>query len=528
MGSSSFGDLLVGAGLAFVLLGAGCAAEDTAGTDHAGVVVGGPMGAPVGGISGGLTPSGGVTPGAGSGGVVPAGTMPCEVSSVVQARCHTCHGARPIGGAPMSLVTLADFHRDYTAVSTTQLAGRAYKMYELARIRINREQGTAPMPQAGQLQGSELSTLSTWLTSGAPAGAACGASGGAGTGTIGTPPAQAGMGGVAGFGVGTGGSGTSGTGTEGPARIDDQCDQPGAFDPLVANSPEETCYDFRTHGRSGTGDTSKFNIPTGETYNQFYFAIPWEDGAEATRFGTDYDNREVLHHWLMFGQQLGMSPGTVEPGVLGTTLFTDAELISGWAVGGCTTTYPQDVGFKLPTTGVIMVQWHHYNYTGSTTQDASAAQICTVPGGTRPHTAGVTFLGTEVISVPPGTTGNASGTCTNDSGGPITIFTFTPHMHEIGINMKSEVMRAAGGSEVVFDMPFQFDYQTNYMMNPYVVLQPGDRIKSTCTYQNETLGSVGFGQSTKAEMCYQFAISYPYGALNNGVPSLIGATNTCW
>ncbi len=30
------------------------------------------------------------------------------------------------------------------------------------------------------------------------------------------------------------------------------------------------------------------------------------------------------------------------------------------------------------------------------------------------------------------------------------------------------------------------------------------------------------------EMCYQFTISYPYGALNNGVISLIGATNTCW
>jgi hypothetical protein len=29
-------------------------------------------------------------------------------------------------------------------------------------------------------------------------------------------------------------------------------------------------------------------------------------------------------------------------------------------------------------------------------------------------------------------------------------------------------------------------------------------------------------------MCYQFAYSYPVGALNNGVFSLTGATNTCW
>jgi hypothetical protein len=45
---------------------------------------------------------------------------------------------------------------------------------------------------------------------------------------------------------------------------------------------------------------------------------------------------------------------------------------------------------------------------------------------------------------------------------------------------------------------------------------------------NGTTLPVGFGQSTKAEMCYQFAFSYPAGALDNAVPSLIGATNTCW
>jgi hypothetical protein len=425
----------------------------------------------------------------------------------------------------MALTTLADFQRDYTARSTTQLVGRTFKMYELARIRINREMGTTPMPQGVALASDEMTTLNSWLMSGAPAGTACGAAGGAGSaaGTAGMPP-QAGMGGIAATG-GTGGTDETGGGS---AMIEDQCERPGAFDALVANSPEETCYDFRVHGRSGVGDTSKFSIRTGETYNQFYYAIPWEAGAVSTRFGSDFDNLEVLHHWLAFGQQFGMSPGTVEPGVLGTTLFTDAELIAGWAIGGCTTTYPDDVGVKLPSTGVIMVQWHHFNNTGGLTEDGSAVQICTVPAGSRPNTAGLTFLGTELLSIPAGMMGKAAGTCTNDSSGPITIIGFTPHMHEIGIHMTSEVARAAGGSDVVFDMPFQFDYQTNYTMNPHVVLQPGDRITSTCTWQNESFAAVNFGQSTKAEMCYQFALSYPYGALNNGVPSLIGATNTCW
>jgi hypothetical protein len=490
-----------------------CTADETPGALGAGSVPSQPT------AGTGLLPMGGT--GAPAIPVPVGGAMPCAVDSVVKSGCQTCHGATPIGGAPMSLVSVADFQRDYTATTTVQLRGRTMKMYELARIRLNREMGTTPMPQGRALAADQMGTLNSWLTSGAPAGSACAATGGAGAGASGSQQ-QAGSGGP----IPTGGMG--GTEPNGPAMIEDQCVQAGAFDPLVAELPNETCYDFRTHGRSGVGDTSKFSIPPGETYNQFYFEIPWEPGAVATRFGSDFDNLEVLHHWLMFGQQIGMAPGTVEPGVLGTTLLTDAELIAGWAIGGCTTTYPDDVGVKLPESGVIMVQWHHYNNGGGTAQDGSAAQICVVPAGTRPNTAGLTFLGTELLSIPAGMKGQASGTCTNDSSGPITILGFTPHMHEIGIHMKSVVTRAAGGEENAFDMPFQFDYQTNYMLSPPVVLQPGDSITSTCTWQNDSFLPVNFGQSTKAEMCYQFALSYPYAALNNGVPSLIGATNTCW
>jgi len=315
-----------------------------------------------------------------------------------------------------------------------------------------------------------------------------------------------------------------------PDMIEDQCLRPGAFDPLVPKYPQETCYEFLVHGAFGETDTSKFITPMGESYNQFYYSVPWPAGSVATRFGQKLDNMAVSHHWLAFAQTLSQAPGTVEPNVLGTTLFTDAELIAGWAVGGCSTTYPENVGVALPSTGTIMIQWHHYNNTGAPAGDGSAVQICVVPESTREHKAGLTFLGTETITVPAGQQGQNSGTCVNDSTGPITIIGFTPHMHEIGIHMQSEVQRAAGGDmENVFDMPFQFDYQTNYMLQaPGVVLMPGDSITSTCTWENKGFSSVGFGQSTKAEMCYQFALSYPYGALNNGVVSLIGATNTCW
>jgi hypothetical protein len=515
-----FKAVVASAYVALALVGIGCGEDPAEQSGGLGMATGG---APVAGTSG----IGGNAGTSGVGSVAHANAMPCDVATVVQTHCGTCHGATTQFGAPVSLTTLADFQRDYPVATTTQLAGRTMKMYELARIRVLREMGTLPMPQGAPLAANDLTMLSTWLGNGAPAGIACASTGGTGGVAGDVATTSGGVGGVAVTG-GVGGEGGT-VAPEGPPQIDDQCVTPGAFDPLTPKYPQETCYDFLVHGRSGVDDTSKFRVPTSESYNQFYYAIPWPAGSVATRFGQDFDNTQVLHHWLAFAQTLSSAPGTVEPNVTGTTLFTDAELIAGWAVGGCTTTFPEDVGVALPDIGGIMIQWHHYNNTGLPAEDGSKVQICVVPENTRPHKAGLTFLGTELLSVPPGQMGQASGTCFNDSQGPITIIGFTPHMHEIGIHMKSVVTRAMTNvEETVFDLPFQFDYQTNYMLKPTVVLQPGDAITSTCTWQNQGPGSVGFGQSTKQEMCYQFALSYPYRELNNGVISLIGATNTCW
>ena len=62
--------------------------------------------------------------------------------------------------------------RDYVALSPKQLKA-VFKMYELARIRLNREMGTSPMPQGPPLAADKMTALNTWLMSGAPGGAVC-------------------------------------------------------------------------------------------------------------------------------------------------------------------------------------------------------------------------------------------------------------------------------------------------------------------------------------------------------------------
>ena len=463
-----------------------------------------PMNQPMAGATGTDPDGNNPRPGAGT-------AIPCEVEKVVKSGCQTCHGASQIGGAPMPLMTLADFQADYAVKTTPQMRGQTMKMHQLAKIRVNAEMGTRIMPDGVPLAAADKTMLSNWLAGGAVGGTACAAP--MNQGGTGAPP--------------VGGTG----GTTNPTGRGSECEAEDTFAPLVAQDGE-MCWEFPVHGQSGATDTSKFSVPLDESYSQFYYNVPWPADHVATRFGSRFDNLKVLHHWLAFKSSSGSPHGTVTRNVTGTTFGENAELIAGWAVGGCTTTYPADVGVKLPATGKIMVQWHHYNHTGAPAADGSAVQICTVPQSMRPNIAGLTFLGTEdfngLLGMGPGKQ-DFTTSCPNDSNAPIHIIGFTPHMHTIGSNMKTDLKRAAGGMQTtIFDKPFKFDEQVNYMLKPEVVMMPGDELITTCTFQNDTGFNVAFGQSTNQEMCYQFALAYPYGALNNGVGSLIAATNTCW
>jgi hypothetical protein len=325
----------------------------------------------------------------------------------------------------------------------------------------------------------------------------------------------AGSGGAAGAAI-AGAGGSAGSGEPQPGR---------ALDP---NTP--TCFEFNNHGQPVAGDTTKYPIGPGEQYVCNHYDVPWNEPAELVSWKTSYDNQQVLHHWLLYSTPLGPVNGAFEP-CIGTHLGQDAQLVAGWAVGGNDVDMPEDVGLRMPSNDrSFLLEWHFYNSTGSTQMDGSGAAVCVLPAGTRANTAGMTWLGTEnfngPLGMPPGQVSEYNGTCINDSGAPITIFRLWPHMHQWGRHMTSVVMRATGATEQVFDQPFDFGYQISYPSA--ITLQPGDSIRSTCRFQNESTSAVAFGPSSNQEMCYQFAFSYPAGALDNGVLSLVGATNTCW
>jgi mono/diheme cytochrome c family protein len=429
-----------------------------------------------------------------------AGSLPCAVDTLLKASCQSCHGATPIGGAPMALVTYADLMKPGNTQPNK-------KVYELVKERIHDIK--RPMPPIGSLMPNDVAALDAWVAAGAK-----------------------------------GVSDEEVASCQSDPRTASEWQGARALDGSrgkLTPGPGETCYEFKVHGGQTADDTTKFNVTDGEFYEQFYYTVPWPADTVATAYATLGDNVQVLHHWLLFSTNELQAEGTHIIAPYPTLIGTDPILLAGWAVGGPNLVAPENVGFELPDPGrTINVQWHFYNSTGQPQADASSVQICTVPTAMREHTGGVTWLGTEDLygnvwfggqGMPPQQKSSFTTTCNPGRAGvaadePIHILGFEPHMHRIGKHMKTEVVKTDGTRKTLFDEPFSFGNETHYFSS--YDLMPGEELVTTCSFDNDNDFGVMFGESSDTEMCYQFTFAYPAHALTNNAPSILGVPDTCW
>ncbi|HMI83837.1 MAG TPA: hypothetical protein VK550_07060 [Polyangiaceae bacterium] len=441
------------------------------------------------GGAGGWAGSGASGGSGGDGGGASANGLPCNVKTVVDARCAgTCHGSPPAFGAPMSLVTWQDFQR--AAPKDTSI-----RVYQSVTDRIHRS-GTGRMPETGSLSSAEMGALDAWIAAGTPPGDNCGV----------TPPTN---------------------------------DGGGMRDAALPDAPTDedtTCVEFRAHGQQGvSGDKSAFDtstlfLPPTEFYACFNFTSPWKVPVQGLQFATIIDNSETLHHWLFYQTPLPVTDGSY--------IMCDGQhplqaLVTGWAPGNQDLQLPPDVGLELaPPTGNYVLELHYNNPAGKPFQDASGVRIC-ASTKFRPKTASITWTGTEKINVPPRASGSATGKCVPGRinmgpSDPINIFAAWPHMHKTGTRMSTFINRVGGAQEVLIDKPFTFSSQVSYPTP--AILNPGDTLQTTCYFDNMGTGSLGFGPSTTQEMCYDFLYAYPAHALdhpNIGPIVTSAASNLC-
>jgi hypothetical protein len=389
------------------------------------------------------------------------GDLPCGVDTVLVSRCQTCHDATPRYGAPMPLVTWADTQAPAKSDPTK-------KVYEMIGIRVR--DAARPMPPTADLAAADQTTLTMWTDAGAPQGMACG------TGmTPMLPPAP----------------------KVGPDTL--PC------------TPTQT---FRAHGTDSP--TSLFNVPVtaANLYECFTFKSPFNGTEQAIAWAPIIDDQRVLHHWILYRTHTAQPDGAAGP----CNMPSDATFLAGWAPGGGNWIMPSDVSLELPSpTDSLILQVHYHNAAGyPDANDSSGVALCTTDTP-REHTAGFYTLGSVNIDLPAMSTGvevtgNCPGWLTHYLPQPITILASFPHMHTHGVAFRTDILRGgdSGPVDPLVEVPhFDFESQTAYPRDPPMLLNPGDSIRTTCTYDNPTATEVRFGERTEDEMCFNFIMIYP-------------------
>ncbi len=388
-------------------------------------------------------------------------SLPTDVARVLQTRCVTCHSATPMYGAPMALTS-------YAATQAMAVSAPARPVWRLMGERVH--DPVRPMP-ATRLPDDELAVIDRWVAAGAPgcSGSSCG--------TVTTDPAL----------------------TSPSSRL--PC------------APASRAV-FVSHA---AGSTDRFRVAgaSGNTNKCFAFRSSFRAGQQATAFAARVDQSRVLHHLILFGTDA--QPGAGDVFDCDGNMPRDARFIAGWAPGNEGSVLPQDVGLELPdSTGWFILQVHYWNTTPDAADDASGMEMC-ITDTPRAHAASVHTLGSLNLALPPRTQGiEVVGGCTPDSTEPVHILGSTAHMHRLGVAMRTEVFRGGDTArmEPLMDVPsYSFDSQVSHPSE--MVLMPGDTLRTTCRYNNTTSQTVYFGERTEDEMCFNFVLAWPAGALSN-------------
>lgn len=89
--------------------------------------------------------------------------FPCEVATLIASRCLGCHGTTLQGGAPMPLVTAADF---------SAIASYDDKSTVAERSLVRMQETKSPMPPKPEspVSAADLAAFQAWIASGLPSG----------------------------------------------------------------------------------------------------------------------------------------------------------------------------------------------------------------------------------------------------------------------------------------------------------------------------------------------------------------------
>lgn len=224
-------------------------------------------------------------------------------------------------------------------------------------------------------------------------------------------------------------------------------------------------------------------------------------------FAPRVDNKDIVHHILLFQTTTAVSADPFFCPAFGSGVW---KLMAGWAPGANNLELPPEAGFPEGVGRTHWVLQIHYNTSKTKTgTDTSGYDLCTTED-LRPNDAGVLGFGSMSFRIPPRS--NYTVRCDYRLGPEfknVAFFNAWPHMHRFGSAMSTE--RLVGGNgvpePVLSQTNFSFESQLNFPLTTRVA--PGDILRTRCSWKNPSDATIGFGEGTGDEMCYDFISYYP-------------------
>lgn len=187
----------------------------------------------------------------------------------------------------------------------------------------------------------------------------------------------------------------------------------------------------------------------------------------------------------------------------------DLQMLYASGVGTAELNFPEGVAMKIAAGQFINLNLHLFNASDTPLAGTSGIEVYRRDPAGVVHEADMTFSGTTNIDIPSdGQPHEVSGGCQLSQ--QWNIFTVWPHMHQHATKQSFEVTQAGTVTKLLDNKPYSFEEQINYPIQT-MTLNPGDRIKTTCTYVNNTGVPLRFGDSSNEEMCFTGMYKYPAG-----------------
>lgn len=263
-----------------------------------------------------------------------------------------------------------------------------------------------------------------------------------------------------------------------------------------------------------------FPVPADGRDLQRCFVIPIPGGSDRTVAAVEFrpGNRRVVHHAIFYLDSAGQArrKDAADPGPgyasFGGPGFLPTGSLGGWAPGALARPLPEGIGRYLKAGSDLILQIH-YHPDGKPELDQSTLGVTFTKAPARSIVRGEPVR-SRSLSIPAGESRHHVQAEGEPLAGGVRVIGVTPHMHNVGREMKAEAQTPDGRTiPLIWIKDWDFNWQGQYQYKEPVVLPEGSIVRVDAYYDNSAGNPrnpsdpprlVRWGEQTTDEMCILF------------------------